>query len=80
MANPIKSLTPQERYELCYILESRNWHTVVKKLGLHDYPMQEPTVSVSPQKQGDTEGGEINWGFVFVVGFLAIAAFHIFSK
>jgi hypothetical protein len=27
-----------------------------------------------------TEGGQVNWLFVFAVAFIAIAAYHIFSK
>jgi hypothetical protein len=28
----------------------------------------------------DTEGGQVNWLFVFAVAFIAVAAYHIFSK
>ena len=81
MANGLKNLTPYERYELCALLENENWHSIVEKMGLYDYPMAKPPVPVMDTKEPqNTEGGDINWLFVFGVGFAAIAAFHLFVK
>lgn len=40
----------------------------------------EDTERVGGDKLPNNNGGEINWLFVFGVGFLAIAAFHLFVK